>query len=538
MSINVLATQSVIPDAIKLRRPKRSTAVKNRHENRYYPTGNSNYGPLDNIRIEMSSTSEWCLPSTAVLHFHLVLDAQLQSAAAAVSPVQQIGFDLGGCGVINRVRTSIQNLLLEDTGQGANSIFGTQLHHTADASHYNGVETAMTGQWKYAPNQTQAETLGIAAPGAYSNTYTDRLQADTDFAIKSTVANYLGIPRRAGAVGPLHKAGINVAIPLAHFCAWARTKQAFPLRSVGSVQFDISLASFAEAVYAAHYNSYDDQGAQSTFDQVGGNLTYRVENVYMTADVIELNPVLLQSFDQIFRSAEPGNESIIVYDTLEIMRQNKSLPIGSMVKNSYVFNKATQSLKDIIIKTQRQSSLSGANQVFAMSVGGSENLCVSGAAGGAFQDPLDVNGVRGSQGVRLQIGSTYYPMPQQVGGGEGAVIAQFGGVPATMAQNRKALGHTGSVNAGCLVGALGMAYCGNNENWCLGDWATFFNFEALNESESYEIDGLDTTLNSQVNLTLEQGLPAGAPADDCVVTLGIVSSKYLMLSNNQVKVSS
>ena len=530
MSISVLSTENIIPSAVKLRRPKRQTAVRKRYEARFYPSSNTNYAPLDNIRIEVSSTSAWCLPSTAVLHMRIKQNGLLQDAGGNDSPLQAICFDCGGIGLVDRCRTSVQSLLLEDSGQGLNSLVATQIHHTASQSHYDGVETVMTQQSKYATNGFQprqfpavavAPTAAIINSMSANQNQNDRAQSCAQF----------GIGQRKANVGKLHQVGVEVAIPLAHLCAFNRTNQAFMLRSVGSVQYDISLASYLQAITATNLTIHNPDGTNTVFDQIGGNQTYEVDNVYITMDLLDMNPVLLQSFDTLFRSSNPGDEAIIVYDVWQVFRQNKPLLINGFATNSYTFNYATQSLKNIVIKTQRASTV---NNLRSFSIGGSENLV-------PFNNdsPLTVGVPRPSQGVRLQIGGVYYPNPNQIGGSS----SQYGGIAAVMAQNRKALGLLGDTGAGCLVGYEGLSRGTDTDLHNEGDWAAFFNFEAMNESEVYELDGLDTTLNSQIQLDLEQGLPPGTVAvptvqTDCVVTMGIESSKYLLLHNNQVKISS
>jgi len=524
MSISVLSTESIIPSAVKMRRPKRQTAVRKRYEARFYPSSNTQYAPLDNIRIDVSSTSAWCLPATAVLHMRIKQNGILQDAAANPSPLQAICFDCGGIGVIDRVRTSVQSLLLEDSGQGLNSLVATQIHHTASKSHYDGVETVMTQQSKYATNGFEARpfpTVAIAPTAAIINAMAlNQFQND----LAQSCAQF-AFGQRKSVVGKLHQAGVEVAIPLAHLCSFNRTNQAFMLRSVGSVQYDISLASYLQAITATNLTIYNADGTNTVYDQIGGNQTYEIDNVYITMDLLDMNPVLLQSFDTLFRSANPGDEAIIVYDTWQVFRQNKPLSVGSDTINSYTFNYATQSLKNIVIKTQRQNTM---NNIRSFSIGGSENLVSA-----ANQPPLSVTQPRPSQGIRLQIGGVYYPNPNQIGGSS----SQFGGIAAVMAQNRKALGLLGDTGAGALVGYQGMARGSDNDGHNEGDWATFFNFEAMNESEHFELDGLDTTLNSQIQIDLEQGIPAGQAATDCVVTIGIESSKYLLLHNNTVKIS-
>jgi len=416
-------------------------------------------------------------------------------------------------------------LLLEDSGQGLNSLVATQIHHTASKSHYDGVETVMTQQSKYATNGFEARRFPAIAVAPTQNIFNNMTANQYQNDLAQSCAQF-GFIERKSAVGKLHQVGVEVAIPLAHLCSFNRTNQAFMLRSVGSVQYDISLASYLQAVTASDIIIYNPDGTQTTYDQIGGNQTYEIDNVYITMDLLDMNPVLLQSFDTLFRSANPGDEAIIVYDTWQVFRQNKPLSVGSDTTNSYTFNYATQSLKNIVVKTQRQNTI---NNLRSFSIGGSENLVSV-----ADQPPTGVTVPRPSQGIRLQIGGVYYPNPNQIGGSS----SQYGGIAAVMAQNRKALGLLGDTGAGCLVGYQGMSRGTDTGLHNEGDWAVFFNFEAMNESEHFELDGLDTTLNSQIQIDLEQGIPANQVATDCVVTIGVESSKYLLLHNNTVKISS
>ena len=524
MSVNTVSSRGVLPQPLLLRKPTRQDAVIRKWTARFNPSsGTSTYNPLDNIRFDLASQSNWCNPSTAVLHMRVKLTSaitqgQAANAAGDLQPSVNLNarmLDDGGLALFNRIKVAIQNLTVEDI-HNCNQLVSGLYYWNTSYGHYNSVDGELLKTWKYT-NRLGRGIPPLAAaftPVLGQNLNSIIVQGDYATGNKDSVDMKLGYSwYEQGTQWPIavqsSADGFDVAVPINHISAFFRQRM-WALRNSGTVNIDIKLESALQAIVCRVLNT--DTGVPTGYSFLTAGAVqetftpdYDISHCYITMDMYELNPSVLRTFDSLF--ADPRGSATYTLNTYSTQLQEKPISVGSDQLNTFVFSKAASNLKTIFIKPMYKDQQ---NEATGYGVSGCANITTTGYG----------------QTVRIQVNGNYYPESQELSG------PNAGGYPALYAHNRKNQGVLGNSVLDLIPTALDISTSKRGKAL----WCAIFGFDVF-KRDAIELDGINTVNTSLIQVDMNQG-NSTAVATECLLLAGFEETKFIQMANNIVRVSS
>jgi len=140
----------------------------------------------------------------------------------------------------------------------------------------------------------------------------------------------------------------QAAWPLGLIAPSLRSNKYFPLRSMGEMVLQFTMANAAEAVWAATIaGTYTANGAPS----------YQLNDIYLECDIVVPHPMYASLLDRMTQlESEPG---LTIPVLTRLVSQGQSIPAsaGSLTESSIVTSRATTNLRRLIYANQPTAGL-------------------------------------------------------------------------------------------------------------------------------------------------------------------------------------
>ena len=274
--------REAIPDSAKIPSISSSSLVQGRHTVKFTPSNGKSFKPNQQAIIRLNSAQGYLAPTSTAL----VMDLKLENIPTTQgNGYQNIAlFDDLMLSVLERFRLTIGGVLIDEVFECGKTT--TALNYmTVSPDHYRGTQNMLMKAWKHMPFESN---VADNSPVEGTNKTLNRLMPYTPY----------GVLHR----GDLLQQEFNVSkdktyrvvIPMSYLSSVCRSHKFLPLRNMGNMEFAYQFASPQTALV----NPYSASGDAKA---VPANFSYSVENIYMTADIVDLNAEYVSMMDSLLQ---------------------------------------------------------------------------------------------------------------------------------------------------------------------------------------------------------------------------------------------
>lgn len=250
-----------------------------------------------------------------VLSATAVVSQNFQASASAVNVLDD------GASWCRRVQVIANGSLIEDI-DNAHRASNLELLSTVGADWYKH-DGSWFNFWKF------NETLSVAAATAQNNVVAHANSLTLDL---SGVSNPGGNPQ--------YQNGYQQAWPLGLIAPSLRCNKYWPLRSMGELVLQFTMANASEAVIAA-----------------SGSPSYQLQDIYLECDIVVPHPAYAALLDRMTQMESEAGLCIPVETRL--VSQGQSIPssTGALTESSIVTSRATTNLRRLVYAAQPTANL-------------------------------------------------------------------------------------------------------------------------------------------------------------------------------------
>lgn len=316
MNVAGVNLKEVIPESGKLvanEIPISSVVVKRRTV-KYNANNGTTFSPSQVPNFSIQSNSDFLVPSSAVLHF------KLNNTSTGADEALTSFDDLGTC-VINRATCRVSGVMVEDV-LDVNKVVNTQVYLHSNKKHYDDELTIQSGAWKWA---TGYKSDAFNASDVSNN------EIQTNDIIDLQRMDQHGVASRQEREAVVEASVKEVNIPLSYMLGLFRSNKLFPLSFLSELKLELLLETAQKAMYKP-------SGTTAT-------LAYSIEDMYITADVVEVSSDYLRILQQAFNSGEEMGYTLPV-NTITTSPQT----VSSAGQADLTYSKSTPFLKSIYFR--------------------------------------------------------------------------------------------------------------------------------------------------------------------------------------------
>lgn len=303
--------------------------------------------------------------------------------------------------------------------------------------------------------------------------------------------------------------GWDIAVPMGLVSHVFRSDRLFPARFANNLLVQMQLEAATAAIYS---------GATAST-----GVNYQLTNIYLNIDSVTLNPAFTAFLqDQVM---DPNGSGITLPFNTKITATGQAQANNG--ENTFVVSRASKNLKRIAVVQQPTAVLGGSATTYAE---------ISTFPSAGFNTRGQSGAVQGQ--IQLYIAGQYYPLFPARGSDAFFVAVQaYNGHPLVDCGgpivNYRTWGTTTGTTGGSTVnsGSAPMS-----DSWI---WAYDLS-KMVGSSHALEHDGVDSTGNAQIQVTIKTGpSECSTPADGNVSytpLVEMVGTKYLTIANGELTV--
>lgn len=381
------------------------------------------------------------------------------------------------------VQVDGQNLETQDR---VNKLTCMETYMTASSALYNRA-LSFAGFWKFNPDLkswTNGGTANIWSDVSGNATAASALYATTTF-------------------------GYDVAVPLGLVSHVFRSEKMFPSRFANNLLIQLQLEAAQQALFTLGTSSATN---------------YQLTNIYLEVDSVTLNPAFTAFLQDAVMDAN-GAGLVLPFNT-KISAQGQSQSNNG--ENTFVVSRASKNLRRVAVVQQPQ---------VAMGASGTGYPEISTFPSAGFNTRGQSGQLQGQ--VQLYIAGQYYPLFPCRGSAAYWVAHQaYNGHPLTDCDggivNYRTWGTT-------TDGTYGVAQAGSSpfsDQWI---WAYDLS-KMIGSSDGLENDGVDSTGNAQLQITIKTGpkecagVGSASSAETYTPLVEMLGTKFLTLANGELTI--
>ncbi len=451
----------VVPDVGKLgSKLAASSVIAARRRVRIVPQSGQTYtvggsGAANTINILIQDGQSYADLLSAALNF----EVEVWDSANASGTTMAL--DDGAFCVFRRALVSLNSTLMDDIDLLPKKVL-QETYATVDQSWYDTV-----GSWMglYKAN-TAAYGVGAYSASAY------QFIPKYDVAMKLALASNRQQIAQTGTGVPTVPGQNKFTVPVAMLSSFFRNETLFPLRNAGQLYLQLNLASALEACV-------------STRSSGTINPNYRIKNLTLDMDFVDMHPMYLSMMDSIMERPEEDGVRW-PFDAHLVSAQN----ISGAGQQSVILSKASQNMRQIAVAIQPQDGLSAVDY----------------PQNSTFANP-------GFKDIQVRCGSLYFPAFTSVGEHRAySDLASAYGSPASL--DKSGLVDVRNYYKGTPYAAGSLNAAGTNNYSDMWLWSYCFDRLKHAKLAGLDLDGINTlsTSGSQIVVQLNAELITGTEA--------------------------
>ena len=433
--------REAVPDSARVPSISSSSLVQGRNTVKFTPSNGKSFMPNQQAVIRLNSAQGYLAPTSTAL----VMDLTVTGIPPQNKEATSAYFDDLCLGVLDRFRLTAGGVLLDEIFECGKTT--TALNYlTVSPDHYNGAQNVLMKSWKYVAEAEDGDD-------------------ETDAIFKMMPFSKVGVQKRGSAIqSNANKSSIRVVIPMSYLSSVCRSHKFLPLRNMGNLEFSFQ---FAAAQNALVNSSNAASSTAGNPDVTAPTLGYSVDNIYMLADIVDLNAEYVSMMDRLLQ----GEGMTIPLDKYTVLSAQNNINQQS-VKKQFTYSFGAPVVKNCVFWKQLASQQNNIN---------------------SFTTSAFLN--NNQKSFRLRVGSQYLPQYDSIQSNEELYW-----------MTQKGLGVAG--NIGEQIGL------GNYKSFTSNDAAnaTFifmFSFEKNSESADVVLDGIDARSTSLFVAEIEDSIGAG-----------------------------
>jgi len=378
------------------------------------------------------------------------------------------------------VQVDGQNLETQDR---VNKCTNMETYMTASSSLYNRA-LSFAGYWKFNPD--------LKAPG----------NAGT-----STAPVWCDISANAVASSAFYATstfGYDVAVPLGLVSHVFRSEKMFPSRFANNLLIQMQLEAAQQALFTLGTSSAS---------------TYQLTNIYLEIDSITLNPAFTAFLQDAVMDAN-GAGLVLPFNT-KISAQGQSQSNNG--ENTFVVSRASKNLRRVAVVQQPAVALGAAGTTYPE---------ISTFPSAGFNTRGQSGQLQGQ--IQLYIAGQYYPLFPCRGSAAYWVAHQaYNGHPLTDTDGGIVNYRTWGTTTDGTGGAVNTGGSAFSDQWI---WAYDLS-KMVGSSDELENDGVDSTGNAQLQITIKTGPKEnGSAAESYTPLVEMLGTKFLTLANGELTI--
>jgi len=459
--------REAVPDSAKIPSISSSSLVQGRNTVKFTPSNGKSFKPNQQAIIRLNAAQEYLAPTSTAL----VMDIKVNVPAGAAD-AGRCCFDDLHLSILDRFRLTIGGVLVDEVFECGKTT--TALNSmTVSPEHYDGAQNVLMKSWKHCIHDTNvrgdAALPVVAAAVARKSRYTTN-----------------GVWQRGRDALLSDETNVRIVIPMSYLSSVCRSHKFFPLRNVGNMEFAFQFASPQTALvnpFAALGDAQD----------IPVGMTYEVSDIYMTADLVNLNSEYVGMMDRLLQ----GEGMTLPLDKYTVLTAQNAISTQSS-KKQFTYSFGAPVVKSCVFWKQLESQQNSFNN---------------------FSSSGFVN--NNQKSFRLRVGSKYLPQYDSIQSNEELYWT-----------TQKALGMAG--NIGEQVG-LGNYKSFSSNSPATGTCIFMFSFEKNSESADVVLDGIDARSTSLFVAEIEDSLPAGTAPDTEILYCAFNTIAVLKLANGALE---
>jgi hypothetical protein len=492
-----------IPESLKLKDITASSVVRKRKTVKYVSQNGdtfsySNAGGASNsssvITFLVSDSNGYLDPQKSCLN--LIFQITEAGSSAVTVPDDAIW------AIINRARLECNSVMVEDILQ-ANALTNALIYSACDKSVYEQELSLLAGAWKHNTQLPVQNGVGyVASTSAGSATVALNVPQNSLLVANTQV----GVNARAATWNAVCTSGqLSVSIPLSMIFGFHRVTPYFPLRNAGALKYQFFVESLSNCLRSG----------------TAGTPTMTLQKVFISCDILELDPVYVSAMDRIMSSVEDGETGYKLPLNTYLVTDSSWTGSTSHATHNLTFSKSSTQLRSLLFWKR----LAGNYNNF------SKYTC-------SEFDRLDQGNPNGT-GFQVRIGSDLYPEygPAQTVSEQYALLCKSFGFLGNM-MGGTPQGITNYVNNYLMTAANGAAPARGLD----GDHSAFTFGITMDKilDENIDLDGYDSSVNGGIiNLQVSDcsaDVATGNTAQQVTYTGAIEFSRHLVIARNQVQI--
>jgi hypothetical protein len=378
------------------------------------------------------------------------------------------------------VQVDGQNLETQDR---VNKLTNMETYMTASPSLYNRA-LSFAGYWKFNPDLKAPSNAGTSTAPVWCDISANAVAPSVFY----NTATY----------------GWDVAVPLGLVSHVFRSEKMFPSRFANNLLIQLQLEAAAQALFALGTSTAT---------------TYQLTNIYLEVDSVTLNP----AFTAFLQDAvmDPNGAGLVLPFNTKISAQGQSQ--GNNTENTFVVSRASKNLRRVAVAQQPTTALGAAGVNYPE---------ISTFPSAGFNTRGQANQIQGQ--IQLYIAGQYYPLFPCRGSAAYWVAHQaYNGHPLTDTDggivNYRTWGTTTN-SSNTTVNTGGSAF---SDQWI---WAYDLS-KMIGSSDDLEMDGVDSTGNAQLQITIKTGGKENGGSDENYTPLvEMLGTKFLTLANGELTI--
>jgi hypothetical protein len=303
-----LSPDEVVPAAADLTSLKQASILQGRRRVRFQPQTGVTAAPGNIVQFVLSD-------STGLLDVNsMVFSATITVPQATGQAATDINLLDEGVSFCRRIQILANGSLVEDI-DNAHRAANAAVLSSADSSWYKG-DGSFMNFWKL------NEALSVSAPTAQNNVAAHAVE----------VSNQLSYRNR----------GVQMAFPLGIVAPSLASNKYWPLRSMGELVIQMTLAQAAEAIWC---------------NISGQTPTYTLSDIFLECDIVVPHPAYASLLDRITQL--PSEDGLNLPILTRLVSQGQSIPasVNSLTESAIVLSRATTNLRRLIYMNQPTAGL-------------------------------------------------------------------------------------------------------------------------------------------------------------------------------------
>ena len=458
--------REAVPDSAKIPTISSSSLVQGRQTVKFTPSNGKSFKPNQQAIIRLNSAQSYLAPTSTAL----VMDLKIENA-----PTDKINcgvFEDMALSVLDRFRLTIGGVLIDEVFECGKTT--TALNYlTVSPDHYDGVQNVLMKSWKHTRMETDA-------PEAYDRDAiiaSDRLNRYTRYGVFGR-GDYYQNEVVSG------RNTMRIVIPMSYLSSVCRSHKFLPLRNMGNMEFAFQFASPQNALV-------NPDVASGGGGITPANMSYTVEDIYMTADLVDLNAEYVGMMDRLLQ----GEGMTLPLDKYTVLTAQNAIAAQSS-KKQFTYSFGAPVVKSCVFWKQLESQ---------------QNTFSKYSSSGFLNN--------NQKSFRLRVGSKYLPQYDAVSSNEELYW-----------MTQKGLGMAGNIGEQVGLGNY-KSFTANRSD--TGTCVFMFSFEKNSESADVVLDGIDARSTSLFVAEIEDSIDAGNDTEILYCAFNTIS--VLKLANGSLE---